>query len=85
MDTDSYNYHSFPVLRSKAFPSTDRPEIEELMASCEILSDLGDEFSWQLVFELADQVEGMGVTGYQKNWKGRQSMRKHLLKAMQHG
>ena len=55
------------------------------MASCEILSDLGDEFSWQLVFELADQVEGMGVTGYQKNWKGRQSMRKHLLKAMQHG
>jgi hypothetical protein len=85
MNTDSYNYHSFLVLRSKAFPSTDRPDIEELMAACELLADLGDEFSWQLVFELAGWVDSMGVVSdYQRGWRNRQSMRKHLLKAMQH-
>ena len=72
MNPDTYDYDSFS------------PDVIDLMGSCEILSDLGDEFSWELVFELAGQVEGMGVTGYQKNWKSRQAMRKHLLKAMNH-
>jgi len=70
MKSDDYNYDSFS------------PDVIDLMGSCELLSDLGDEFSWQLVFELAGQVDGMGVVGYQKNWKNRQAMRNHMLKAM---
>lgn len=74
MNSDGYDYDSFS------------PDVIDLMGSCEILSDLGDEFSWQLVFEIAGRVDSMGVVSdYQRGWRNRHSMRKHLLKAMQHG
>ena len=90
MNSDSYNYQNSTIPEhlwwNELMTDPDNQEVAELMASCELLADLGDEFSWQLVFEIAGRVDGIGaITDYQRGWRNRQSMRKHLLKAMQHG
>lgn len=90
MNSDSYNYRNSTIPENpwwnELMTDPDNQEVAELMASCELLADLGDEFSWQLVFEIAGRLDGIGaITDYQRGWRKRQSMRKHLLKAMQHG
>lgn len=90
MNSDSYNYQNSTIPENpwwnELMTDPDNQEVAELMASCELLADLGDEFSWQLVFEIAGRLDGIGaITDYQRGWRKRQSMRKHLLKAMQHG
>ena len=85
MNPDTYENHRFNLEDiSRILLKNDI--LSEDMAACELLADLGDEFSWQLVFELAGRVDSMGVVSdYQRGWRNRHSMWKHLLKAMQHG
>lgn len=63
----------------------------EDMIVCELLADLGDDLSWELVFELASRIDrknliGLKMTGtnYKGYWQTCRSRRNHLLKAMHH-
>lgn len=83
MKSDSYSYRSFALYSPETLAHPDNQFIQELMASCELLSDLGDEFSWQLVFEIAGRIDDLGVVAdYQKSWRHRRSMRNYMRDSM---
>ena len=83
MKSGSYSYRSFASWSDETMAWSYSPDIHETMASCELLADLGDEFSWQLVFELAGQIDDLGVVAdYQKGWRNRRAMRNYMRDSM---
>ena len=90
MNPDTYENHRFNLEDiSRILSKNDI--LSEDMAACELLADLGDDLSWELIFELAAGVDRKGATGltltgtaYEGHWRARRGLRNHLLKAMNH-
>jgi hypothetical protein len=89
MNTDSYENYRFNLDPVLGIDSANAVNSED-WAICELLADLGDDLSWELVFELAAQVDrknviGLTMTSYERHWRARRSLRNRMLKEMRCG
>jgi hypothetical protein len=91
MNSDGYENYRFSLDPMSGIVSANAVNSED-WATCELLADLGDDLSWELVFELAAQVDrknviGLTMTGttYEAHWRARRSLRNRMLKEMRCG
>jgi len=89
MNPDSYENYRFSLDPVLDIVSVNTVNSED-MSACELLADLGDDLSWELVFELAAQVDrknviGLTMTTYEGHWRARRSLRNRMLKEMRCG
>lgn len=89
MNPDSYENYRFSLDSASDIVSANAVNLEDL-AICELLADLGDDLSWELVFELAAQMDrknviGLTMTSYERHWRARRSLRNRMLKEMRCG